>query len=72
MTTERTKQQKRIAELLFSLWAAYPEMRLGQLIDNARFLVKSGDLDAYYVTDDEWETALKAIARKGFNVTEDE
>lgn len=44
------EQKKEVLEKIFQLWMKYPEMRLGQLIENARLYTGEGK-DLFYIED---------------------
>ena len=47
-----------ITEMIADIWGRYPELRLGQLIDNGVSTIE-GDVDVFYVTDIDLITALE-------------
>jgi hypothetical protein len=57
---------RRISALLTALWWQNPDMRLGQLIENARAFSQEGKApemwpDTFCIEDDLIETGLKAL-----------
>jgi hypothetical protein len=57
------KRISNILALLSFVWRQYPDLRLGQLIDNA--LYNNGvPIDLFYVEDDDLESALMAFHKK--------
>jgi hypothetical protein len=59
--TESDVRQAAIARLL-AVWDKYPDLRLGQLIGNVhRFGQREGYTDPYYLTDDEFLSALEPV-----------
>lgn len=44
------EQKKEVLEKIFQFWIKYPEMRLGQLIENARLYIDEGK-DLFYIED---------------------
>lgn len=48
----------RVARLLEAAWLKNPGLRLGQLLDT----LNEGPVDSFYVTDEDWERAMRLAA----------
>jgi hypothetical protein len=57
----------RILEKLRILWAEMPDLRLGQLVDNARMVSDGHDIDLFYIEDDLIEEGLERISENHEN-----
>ncbi len=56
---------ERILAILRVYWLQYPDMRLGQIVENARRLSDVNDLyHTFSVSDDDMEMGLRAMARQ--------
>jgi hypothetical protein len=56
----------RILQLLETYWRKHPDLRLGQIVENAKVQVKRGPdrnpaIDTFYVEDEQIEEGLKLL-----------
>ena len=55
------RDPKRIPQILQKLeviWKKYPDMRLGQLVENAKLQSPSPNIDTFYLEDDDLKVGL--------------
>lgn len=58
------KRIKRILKLLEQIWTKYPDLRLGQLIDNAVVMFSEKIIDIYELEDSQLEGFLLMYLKK--------
>ena len=58
------RDPERITHILQKLeryWVQHPDLRLGQLIENAKAMATRSEIDTFYVEDDVMERGLDAL-----------
>ena len=66
-TMRDKKRIDRMLSVIWTVWKQHPDLRLGQLLMNAKVVLdeeRGGSREIFYVEDDEMERAIKDFAQK--------